>query len=152
MREAKTNVKSPQRYGQGRRTELFRMQDQQDQRSKVALRRQEEGEGEEGMHNSTWYMSDDGGECMRGRRRRQYSQCYRSMPCSKLKSSASRSSGGMSPRWRSCSGRRFRLPGELVMMEKLAVVGEMLPADDDTDLFATWLYPLRDEGPLGIDE
>ena len=45
----------------------------------------------------------------------------------------------MSPRWRSCSGRRFRLPGELVMMEKLAVVGEMLPADDDTDLFATWL-------------
>ena len=38
------------------------------------------------------------------------------------------------------------------MIEKLAVVGEMLPADDDTDLFATWLYPLRDEGPLGIDE
>ena len=41
----------------------------------------------------------------------------------------------MSPKWRSCSGRKFKLPGELVMIEKLAVVGEIFPADD-ADLFA----------------
>ena len=64
---------------------------------------------------------------------------YRSESSSNSKPSASRSSGGMSPRWRSCSGRRFRLPGELVMIEKLAVVGEIFPADDETDLFAMWL-------------
>ena len=47
----------------------------------------------------------------------------------------------MSPRCLSCSGRRLRLPGEPVVIEKLAVVGEMFPADrtdDDTDLFAAW--------------
>ena len=55
----------------------------------------------------------------------------------------------MSPKCRSCSGRRFRLPGEPVVIEKLTVVGEMFPADD-TDLSAMWLY--RDAGfgiPLG---
>ena len=60
--------------------------------------------------------------------------CYRSELSSNSKPSASRSSGGMSPRWRSCSGRKFRLPGEPVMIENVAVVGEMFP--DETDLFA----------------
>ena len=61
-------------------------------------------------------------------------ECYRSELSSNSKPSASRSSGGMSPRWRSCSGRKFRLPGEPVMIENVAVVGEMFP--DETDLFA----------------
>ena len=56
----------------------------------------------------------------------------------------------MSPKWRSCSGRRFKLPGELVMIEKLAVVGEMFPADD-ADLFATW-PKLRLDDRFGMDE
>ena len=55
----------------------------------------------------------------------------------------------MSTRCCSCSGRRLRLPGEPVIIEKLAVVGEMFPADD-TDLFALWLKP-RDEGALGME-
>ena len=56
----------------------------------------------------------------------------------------------MSPRWRSCSGRRLRLPGEPVVIEKLAVVGDTFPADE-TDLFAAWLNPPREDGePTGF--
>ena len=54
---------------------------------------------------------------------------------SMLTSFAPRSSDSMSPNKISCSGRKKRLPGLPVVIEKFAVVGDMLAADA-IDLFA----------------
>ena len=60
------------------------------------------------------------------------SEGYRIENSNALASYSSRSRIGISPRSFSCSGRRLRLPGDPVSIEKFAVVGEMFP--DEADL------------------
>ena len=68
--------------------------------------------------------------------------------------SALRSMFIISPKCRSCSGLRYKLPGEFVLesIEKFAVVGDILPLDDIDRLAACVALDLVESGSTNVGD